>query len=100
MSSEAWARIQSLFDVALFLEATQRADYLSRECGANTALRLEIESLIAASAAAGDKVDGLMALAARELAASVVPGPRKSAGADPVIEPPAPTQSFQSPGGT
>ncbi|MBR9991372.1 MAG: serine/threonine protein kinase [Gemmatimonadetes bacterium] len=76
MSPVSWARLQSLFDVALSLEPAEREDYLSRECGPDTALRLQIESLIAASAEAGDRIDGIAGLASRELAPIAAPGQR------------------------
>jgi serine/threonine protein kinase/tetratricopeptide (TPR) repeat protein len=76
VSSEGWARIQVLFDRAVSLESAERAAWLNRECGDDIALRLEIESLITASEGAGGKVDGLVGLAVRELAASAAPGQR------------------------
>lgn len=76
MSSVSWARLQSLFDVAISLGPAEREDYLNRECGPDTALRLQIESLIAASAEAGDWIDDLVGLASRELAPTAAAGQR------------------------
>jgi eukaryotic-like serine/threonine-protein kinase len=76
VSSVTWARLQTLFDVALSLGPAERDEYLSRECGPDTALRQQIDSLIAASAQAGDRIDGIVGLAARELAPTAAPGQR------------------------
>jgi eukaryotic-like serine/threonine-protein kinase len=44
-----WKRLEDLFHAALSLDARERPDYLARQCGANAALRQEIESLLAFS---------------------------------------------------
>jgi serine/threonine protein kinase/tetratricopeptide (TPR) repeat protein len=75
MSSEAWARLEALFAVAITLGPVERAEYLSRECGDDTELRRQIDSLMAATDAGG-RIDGIVGLAARELASSVTAGQR------------------------
>jgi eukaryotic-like serine/threonine-protein kinase len=47
MTAERWARVEAVFDAAAPLEGAARAALLSRECGADTGLRLEVESLLA-----------------------------------------------------
>ncbi|MBR9990357.1 MAG: serine/threonine protein kinase [Gemmatimonadetes bacterium] len=75
MSSEAWVRLQALFDVAISLEPAERADYLSRECGDDTELRRRIDSLIDADDAGG-RIDDIVGRAATALASSVTAGQR------------------------
>ena len=48
MRLEEWQRVENLFHGTLELSRTERAEYLSRECGENESLRLEVESLISA----------------------------------------------------
>src|ERR1043166_7362521 len=43
---ERWARIKELFEAAADLDPAGRADLLTKECGDDTALRREIESLL------------------------------------------------------
>jgi serine/threonine protein kinase/tetratricopeptide (TPR) repeat protein len=71
-----WARLQALFDVAVGLEPAERVDYLSRECGDDTELRQRIDALMAASEDAGERIDGIVGQAARELTSSVAAGQR------------------------
>lgn len=75
MSSEAWARLEALFEVAISLGPAERADYLSRECGEDTELRRQIDSLVAATDAGG-RIDGIVARAVGDLAAAVTAGQR------------------------
>ena len=49
MTPEAWQRIKAVFDAAVSLPAGERARFLDRACGADAALRAEVESLLAAS---------------------------------------------------
>src|SRR5437667_1507326 len=49
MTAEAWQRIKAVFDAAVSLPAGERARFLDRACGADAALRAEVESLLAAS---------------------------------------------------
>lgn len=48
MTPARWARVQALFDEALARPATARAAFLREACGADVALRAEVESLVAA----------------------------------------------------
>jgi eukaryotic-like serine/threonine-protein kinase len=75
MSSDAWARLQALFEVAISLGSAERSTYLSRECGDDTELRRQIDSLVAATDAGG-RIDGIIARAAGDLASSVTAGQR------------------------
>jgi eukaryotic-like serine/threonine-protein kinase len=75
MSSDAWTGLQTLFEAAISLEPAERADYLSRECGDDTGLRLQVESLLDATHA-GSRIDGIVGRAASELASSVTAGQR------------------------
>jgi serine/threonine protein kinase len=47
MTAELWQRVKELFAAALQLAPSEREAYLSRECGDNSALRSEVESLLA-----------------------------------------------------
>jgi len=76
MSTLPWDRLQSLFDVAVSLPPAERDAYLSSECGPDTALRQQIESLIAASAHASAALGGAVSEAARGLTAAAAPGQR------------------------
>src|SRR5512146_2572328 len=51
-----WKRLEELFHAALALQPVDRPDFLERNCGADAALRSEIESLIAFS---GNTVESL-----------------------------------------
>jgi len=53
MNTPQWERAKEIFDAALDLEPDQWAGYLLRECGDDTALRHEVESLLKADADAG-----------------------------------------------
>lgn len=48
MLTEEWQRVEDLFHATLAVAPQERAAYLSRECGNNEPLRLEVESLIKA----------------------------------------------------
>ncbi len=54
MALDRWRRIEALFDEAAALPAGERAAFLSRACGADLALRSEVESLLAADDKAAD----------------------------------------------
>jgi eukaryotic-like serine/threonine-protein kinase len=54
MATERWRRIEALFAEAAALPAAERAPHLRRRCGGDEDLRREVESLLAADAAAGD----------------------------------------------
>jgi eukaryotic-like serine/threonine-protein kinase len=64
MSSERWERTKEILDEALRLAPEQRQLYLDSACGADRALRDEVESLIASHHAAGT---GFLAGAAADL---------------------------------
>jgi serine/threonine-protein kinase len=53
MQSERWARLEQLFGEAIELPPAARASFLERSCGADIALRNEIEELILAHDAPG-----------------------------------------------
>jgi eukaryotic-like serine/threonine-protein kinase len=75
MSSEVWARLQALFEVAISLGPAERSDYLSRECGDDIGLRRQIDSLLDATDA-GTRIDGIVGRAASDLSSSVKAGQR------------------------
>lgn len=54
MTSEEWAKVSELFHAASDLGPRERQEFLDRECGANSSLRGEVESLLAAESEAGD----------------------------------------------
>jgi serine/threonine protein kinase len=60
MTPERWERVQRLFQSVLTLTADSRAGYLDRECGDDTELRRELESLIAAGNSAKSFFQGAL----------------------------------------
>lgn len=58
LTPERWQRIRALFDEALGYPAEARSAFLDTRCGENTALRAEVEGLLAAEAAASGLLDG------------------------------------------
>ncbi|REJ75341.1 MAG: hypothetical protein DWQ47_07610 [Acidobacteria bacterium] len=54
MTPERWKKITEVYQSALEIEPGDRGDYLARECGEDTTLRREVESLLDADAGAGD----------------------------------------------
>nr|MDQ5835996.1 serine/threonine protein kinase [Acidobacteriota bacterium] len=48
MTTSEWQRLEELFHAALRLSGAEREDYLARACGAEEALRREVESLVGA----------------------------------------------------
>src|SRR5678815_3600338 len=47
MTPERWRRVESILEAAIDLDAASRSDLLARECGNDTELREEVESLLA-----------------------------------------------------
>jgi serine/threonine protein kinase/TolB-like protein/Tfp pilus assembly protein PilF len=67
---ERWTRIESIFQGALALAAGSREDYLASACGDDGALRRDVERLLTASDAVGDRFERLIDGAAAELSAT------------------------------
>ena len=76
MDPRQWDRLQSLFEGAVALESVERNAYLSGQCSDDPELRLQVESLIAASESASAALGGAVRSVARELAADLAPGQR------------------------
>jgi len=57
MTPTRLVRVRELFDAALEMTEQDRTDYLQRACGADTALRAEVESLLSALARGTDTWD-------------------------------------------
>ena len=57
MKPDRWERVKVLFEAALERPSDQRARFLKRECGADEALRSEVESLLAEYDSAGSFMD-------------------------------------------
>ena len=69
MKPERWRQIEELYHAALEREVGQRAAHLEEACGADEALRHEVESLLAQHEKAGDFIEAPAAeVAARALA--------------------------------
>src|SRR5262245_25495685 len=51
--SARWHRVKELFDAALALAPHARDSFLSKACGTDSALQMEVESLLVAHADAG-----------------------------------------------
>src|SRR5262245_27614926 len=66
MTQERFVRLQILFEHALLLASDDRAAYLARECGTDTALREEVEALLAAEPATDQGFGQLIGRAVRD----------------------------------
>ena len=79
-SPERWHRVEEIFQNALDLPASDRAQYVMRECGDDAALRAEVESLLAAASEPSTLIEDSVSGAARDLYASAAlsPGDRVS----------------------
>lgn len=67
MTPERWQKVKEIFEAALKVEPAQRSLFLSRACGSDDNLRLEVESLIAAHEKDGSFIDAPAYEAAAEL---------------------------------
>ena len=74
-----WQRASALFDAALDVAESERAEFLARSCGADAALLREVEGLLAESGQSGLLDRGALDLAADLLAA---PGNAPIAGSE------------------
>src|SRR5436190_23550029 len=54
MDAERYKKIDEIFDIALELEADERAVYLQQACGTDSDLRREVESLFEARSEVGN----------------------------------------------
>jgi len=63
MNADRWRQIRALFEQALALEAAERPAFLDAQCGADEALRQEVESLLHADASAAQAPMGLLTAA-------------------------------------
>jgi serine/threonine protein kinase len=70
MTPADWDRIQTLFHEASGLKPDQRQDYLHQQCGSNTALLREVESLLAEVDTADQLFEGAVEEAAADVLAS------------------------------
>lgn len=52
MSTDTWNRVQELFFMAVDLHGDARSVFLDQECGCDTCLRSEVESLLDADGSA------------------------------------------------
>jgi len=57
-TSDRWARVEALYHAARERDAEARASFLDAECGGDTELRHEVESLLAQPASADGFLDG------------------------------------------
>jgi tetratricopeptide (TPR) repeat protein len=67
MPDESWRRVEELFLAALDIPPEQRAAFLARECGPDSELRHEAESLLAADTADGQNIAMLVEDSAADL---------------------------------
>jgi len=72
MRAERWQQIQSLFDAAVELPTDQRNTWLAFQCGADVALRSEVEHLLQAFTA--ERSGGFIDAAIRSVASDVTMG--------------------------
>ena len=57
MTADRWQQIKSLFDRALELDAASRRDFVRSQCGPDADLLREVETLLAADANAGTRLN-------------------------------------------
>jgi serine/threonine protein kinase/tetratricopeptide (TPR) repeat protein len=70
VTSQRWQRIERLYHDALALSPADRTPFLNEHCGADDALRREVESLLASDAhAASFLIESALGMAARDMAA-------------------------------
>ncbi|MBM4186663.1 MAG: serine/threonine protein kinase [Gemmatimonadetes bacterium] len=76
MKPETWQRLDRVFFEALELPTAERAAYLDRVCGGDTAFRREVEAVLAGHAAAGGTRDSdrLLSPAITEGVGAAAPG--------------------------
>src|SRR6188472_4546173 len=65
MTPERWQQITAMFHAALLRDSDQRRSFLHDGCGADDALRTEVEAMLAAHDNAGD-ADSIPAIAVSE----------------------------------
>jgi Tol biopolymer transport system component/predicted Ser/Thr protein kinase len=81
MTPERWQQAKEIFSRAIQYEPTQRSAFLSKVCGEDEAMRLEVESLIAAHQEPGSFIDSpAYELAAEMLAPDQELAPGQSIG--------------------
>lgn len=68
MESERWQQIERIYDAALLLKSSARADFLRQTCAGDDALRRAVELLLAQN----EKDDDFLELPAMEVAAKVI----------------------------
>jgi serine/threonine protein kinase len=67
VNPDTWRRIRELFDAAIELEPVRRPAFLEKACAGDSALRAEVESLLASHESAGDFIERPVYEAAPEL---------------------------------
>lgn len=67
MQPERWAQVKEIFEGAMDLPAAQRGRFLHQQCGADAALRTEVESLLDEHDEAGEFLETPMVEEANEL---------------------------------
>ena len=70
MNPERWQRVEQLYHSAFDLEPAERSAFLAEACASDSALRRDVESLLAQTAATGALIDEIAWAAADELAAA------------------------------
>lgn len=54
MDPKQWEKVSEIFHAASEMPSAERAEFLSKRCGDDTEIRVEVESLLAAESGAGD----------------------------------------------
>ncbi len=76
MKPDMWERLDSVFFKALELPPEERAAFLDQACGADTALRREVDAVLAAHVSAGGTQDPDRLLTVGEIPPGLPPGGR------------------------
>ena len=87
-SDGQWDRISTLFEMVLSLPSGERATFIDVTCGADTELRSELESLVAAHDGAPAFLDGLYTDVVRPALAQGEPHAEPDIAADGAPPPP------------
>src|SRR3989441_7954951 len=75
MTPERWQQLKQIFQSALERNPAERSAFLNQACADDSALRSQVESLIASHDQAGDSIEAMAAEAATEMLADDQAGP-------------------------
>ena len=85
MTPERWQQITATFHAALLRDSGQRQSFLNDECGADEALRIEVEAMLGAHDNAGDgeNIPAIADAISQARAAGIAPRPMQPRNVSP-----------------